>query len=42
MNYLLEGNYCIYIEVRCCDSKGDVKLGFGRIDQISDDLIESV
>lgn len=21
----LEGNYSIYIEVTCCDSKGDVK-----------------
>lgn len=42
MNYLLECNYCIYIEVTFCDAKGDVRKGIDRIEQISDDLIERV
>lgn len=27
----LEGDYSIYIEVTCCDSKGDVKKGIDRV-----------
>lgn len=42
MKYLFEGNYSIYVEVTYCDSKGDVKKGIDRIDQISDELIERV
>ena len=42
MNYLLECEYSIYLEVTCCDSNGDVKKGIDRIEQISDDLIDRV
>lgn len=35
-------DYSIYLEVTCCDSKGDVKKGIDRIEQISDDLIDKV
>lgn len=38
----LEGDYSIYIEVTCCDSKGDVKKGIDRLESISDDLIDRV
>lgn len=38
----LEGGYSIYIEVTCCDSKGDVKKGIDRLEAISDDLIDRV
>lgn len=41
MSYL-EGDYSIYIEVTCCDSKGDVKKGIDRIESINDDLIDNV
>lgn len=42
MKYLFECDYSIYIEVTFCDSKGDVRKGIDRIEQISDDLIEKV
>lgn len=35
-------DYSIYLEVTCCDSKGDVKKGIDRIAQFSDDLIDKV
>lgn len=38
----LEEDYSIYIEVTCCDSKGDVKKGIDRLEVISDDLIDRV
>ena len=41
MSYL-ESDYSIYIEVTCCDSKGDVKKGIDRLETISDDLIDRV
>ena len=38
----LELDYSIYIEVTCCDSKGNVKKGIDRLEVISDDLIDRV
>lgn len=38
----LERDYSIYIEVTCCDSKGNVKKGIDRLDSICDDLIDRV
>lgn len=42
MNYLYEGNYSIYIEVTCYDTKGDVTKGIDRLDTICDELIDRV
>lgn len=42
MKYLFEGNYSVYMEVTCCDSRGDVKRGIDRIDQICDEVIDKV
>lgn len=42
MNWLYEGNYSIYIEVTCYDTKGDVKKGIDRLETICDELIDRV
>lgn len=41
LDFLVRG-IIVYIEVTCCDSKGDVKKGIDRLESISDDLIGRV
>jgi len=33
-------DYSIYLEVTCCDSKGNVKKGLDKIELVNDELIE--
>ena len=35
-------DYSIYLEVTCCDSKGNVKKGLDKIALVSDELIENI
>lgn len=34
--------YSIYLEVMCCDSKGNVKKGLDKIELVNDELIEKI
>lgn len=34
--------YSIYLEVTCCDSKGNVKKGLDKIELVNDELIEKI